>query len=270
MQDLGQCDKRRCSGTKLVRARLVSELRLGRPWPGVVLTPVGRQTVSAEDAALVASRGLAVVDCSWNRLDDVPFGKTRGAAPRLLPWLLAANPVNYGRPCKLSCAEALAAALAICGEGGAARAVMAKFKWGDSFFALNGELLGRYAACATAADVIRAQDAYLEEMRTQPLAAPAGREYGLPPSESSSSDSDGASEGCGGAASDDEAAPGAGGVRVPGNDVPCVADVRACAEQLHLANVGESGTAGGCEGAGRARSGAQHRIRCDKVDAQPG
>ena len=74
MWDLGQCDKRRCTGTRLVRQRVVDELRLGVPFPGVVLSPVGKACVSAEDRALVGARGLAVVDCSWNRLDDVPFG----------------------------------------------------------------------------------------------------------------------------------------------------------------------------------------------------
>ncbi len=70
-----------------------------------------------------------MVDCSWNRLDDVPFGRIKGYAPRLLPWLLAANPVNYGKPCKLSCAEALAAALYICGWKEDAAVVMGRFKW---------------------------------------------------------------------------------------------------------------------------------------------
>jgi pre-rRNA-processing protein TSR3 len=126
---------------------------------------VGRAVVSREDEHLITARGLAVVDCSWNRLDDVPFGRIKGAAPRLLPWLLAANPVNYGKPCKLSCAEALAAALWICGRRPDAESVMSCFKWGHSFLSLNEGLLDLYAECATADAVIEAQDEYLERLR---------------------------------------------------------------------------------------------------------
>lgn len=129
MWDLGQCDKRRCTGTRLARQGVIQELKLSQPFPGVILSPMGRSCVSREDRGLLESKGLAVVDCSWNRLEDVPFGRLRGAAPRLLPWLLAANPVNYGRPCKLSCAEALAAALVICGWRDAATAILSRFKW---------------------------------------------------------------------------------------------------------------------------------------------
>ena len=135
-------------------------------------------------------KSIAVVDCSWNRLDEVPFSRIKGAAPRLLPWLLAANPVNYGKPCKLSCAEAFAAALCVCGFRAAAEAVMSKFKWGHSFFALNAELLERYAACRTAKAVIEEQNTYLLELKTRPLEAPEGREYGLPPAESSGESED--------------------------------------------------------------------------------
>jgi len=48
MWDLGQCDKRRCTGTRLVRQGVVEELRLGVPFPGIILSPMGRGCVSAQ------------------------------------------------------------------------------------------------------------------------------------------------------------------------------------------------------------------------------
>uniref|UniRef100_A0A915D085 16S/18S rRNA aminocarboxypropyltransferase Tsr3 C-terminal domain-containing protein n=1 Tax=Ditylenchus dipsaci TaxID=166011 RepID=A0A915D085_9BILA len=87
----------------------IAEQKLGTKFPGLVLSPTGKNTLSAADRAFVLSNGLAVVDCSWNQVEQTPLQRIKAAEYRLLPFLIAANSVNYGRPCKLTCAEALAA-----------------------------------------------------------------------------------------------------------------------------------------------------------------
>jgi hypothetical protein len=82
MWDLGQCDRKRCTGTRLARQGVVEELRLGQSFPGIILSPMGRNCVSKQDKDLVAAKGIAVVDCSWNRLEDVPFGMLMGQKKR--------------------------------------------------------------------------------------------------------------------------------------------------------------------------------------------
>ena len=103
---LPQCDKKRCSGAKLVRLGVCSEISKNRGARGICLTPVGTRTVSPADRDVVLKDGVCVVDCSWAELESVPFAKLKCSHPRLLPFLVAANPVNYGKPCKLNCAEA--------------------------------------------------------------------------------------------------------------------------------------------------------------------
>ncbi|EGD82011.1 hypothetical protein PTSG_02697 [Salpingoeca rosetta] len=167
MWDFAQCDPRRCTGRKLIRMRLCRELRTRSAFNGIVLSPNATACVSPRDRDIVLENGIAVVDCSWAELDKVPFHKMRAYHNRLLPYLVAANPVNYGRPLKLSCVEAFAACCWIVGLKEEAEELLGKFKWGHAFFSLNNELLELYAACDNAADMVETQNRYIQRLQEE-------------------------------------------------------------------------------------------------------
>lgn len=110
---------------------------------------------------MVSSIGISVIDCSWAKVQELPYKQVRSGAHRLLPFLVAANSVNYGRPHKLSCAEAIAATLYIVGLKQEAFQVMEEFSWGMEFMKINMDCLEAYSACENSEEVVEAQKAYL-------------------------------------------------------------------------------------------------------------
>ncbi len=155
-------DPKKCTAAKLVRFRRALEVtgRTSVPRGAIVLDPEAEQAVSRADREAAVKRGLLVLDCSWNRLTRFPEIK-RGLGHRALPFLLAANPTNFGKPQRLSSAEALSAALYIMGEKQHAAELMDLFKWGPVFIDINRERLEAYAAAEDSSGVVSAQERML-------------------------------------------------------------------------------------------------------------
>lgn len=97
MWDFNQCDPRKCSGRKLARLGLIKSLKIKQKFPGLVLSPLATDYVSPSDKDIIDPKGIAVVDCSWAKIDETPIKSLKPRYPRLLPFLVAANPINYGR-----------------------------------------------------------------------------------------------------------------------------------------------------------------------------
>ncbi|CAL1680070.1 unnamed protein product [Lasius platythorax] len=169
MWDLKHCDPKKCTGKKLMKHNLIKILRLGTLFPGLCLTPLGDKYVTSMDREIVQTHGCAVVDCSWSRIDNTPFHKMKTSHSRILPFLVATNPINYGKPCELSCVEAIAATLIITGFPDEAKLYLEKFRWGHSFLELNGELLEKYARCTNTEEIIAVQDKFLKDARQEKI-----------------------------------------------------------------------------------------------------
>lgn len=157
-----QDDPKKCTSLKLKRfglARIVPHIR-ALPQGAVVLNPFSVKAFSPADCSAVIRHGLAAIDCSWIHASQVFELEARGVS-RALPYLIAANPVNYGTPTKLSTVEALAAALYITGFHEEAEKLLSKFKWGPEFIRLNRRMLDAYAKAKDSAEVVELQKRFM-------------------------------------------------------------------------------------------------------------
>ncbi len=155
----GEDDPDKCTARRLEQFSLAELHRSMSAIPfGLVLNPFAEQALSPADAD---TKRLVALDCSWERAETARFEMS--GVHRALPFLVAANPVNYGRPFRLTTVEALTAALIILGHPDEADALLEPFRWGETFLTLNEEPLRRYAECADSTEVVAVQDDYLED-----------------------------------------------------------------------------------------------------------
>jgi pre-rRNA-processing protein TSR3 len=157
----GQCDPKKCTGRKMARfdlARLYN--RVSRmPRSAIMLDPIAEKALSPADFSI---KGIVVLDCSWEKVESIfPELRKLNLEHRALPYLLAGNPVNFGRPFKLNSAEALAAALYILGCKEQAEKVLSKFSWGHSFLELNKEPLEEYSTAKNSTEIVEIQRHYI-------------------------------------------------------------------------------------------------------------
>ncbi len=160
-----QDDPKKCTARRMKKFGLATMYETAGKLPSgtILLDPTAEQAISPADR-LMARKGVCVLDCTWGEVERLfPLLKSKRMKGRALPYLLAANPVNYGKPFMLSSAEAFVAALYILGYKEQAGEVAAKFKWGETFLTLNKEPLEAYAEAKDSADVIRVQQEFMPD-----------------------------------------------------------------------------------------------------------
>jgi len=147
---LKQDDPRKCSAAKLVKLGLAKPVTRTASRT-LILNPFSKKTLLNSDKKFVSS--ITGIDCSWNLVTSA-FKKPNKGVTRKLPPLLAGNPMNYSKFNKLSSVEALAGAVYILGEPELTHTLLKKFKWGDTYFALNKNLLQDYSKAQSESEIL--------------------------------------------------------------------------------------------------------------------
>jgi len=162
----GQCDPKKCTALKLKRHGLVKIVKRVKliPKGATVLNPLAEKAFSPADKPRIERYGLAALDCSWEKAQKILESSLKMRKySRCLPYLVAANPVNYGIPTKLSTVEALSAALYITNFKKQAINLLSIFQWGHEFLRLNKVFLEKYSEARDSKEILLFQSQFMTD-----------------------------------------------------------------------------------------------------------
>ena len=156
-------DPKKCSARKLNKFGYVQlETSIKKiPKNAIVLSPFTKKSISKEDIDIARKNGIIAVDCSWKTAESCFNFLDKKYNSRALPFVIAANPVNYGKPFKLSTLEAFATVLYIFDEVEQAKEILNLYKWGPHFLELNKEPLEDYRRAKNSNEVIKIMKQYI-------------------------------------------------------------------------------------------------------------
>ena len=156
-------DPKKCTAKKLAKfgyAKIVTNIKK-TPKGAILLNPLSKKSLSKEDLKTAENNGILALDCSWENAENSFDLLDKRCKSRALPFVVAANPVNFGKPFKLSTLEAFAATLYILGDIKKAEEILKLYKWGPYFLELNKEPLEDYRAAENSTEVIKKMQHYL-------------------------------------------------------------------------------------------------------------
>ena len=156
-------DPKKCSAKKLHKFGFVKLEKNIRKVPKhvILLNPFAEKSLSKEDLKNAKENGILAIDCSWKNAENSFEYLDRENISRALPFLVAANPVNYGKPFKLTTLEEFASALYILGEKKHAKDILNIYKWSPHFLELNKQPLEEYRRAKNSKEVIQIMSEYI-------------------------------------------------------------------------------------------------------------
>ena len=166
---MSQDDPRKCTARKLASRGLanIHENNRRPPRRGILLDPLSGVILGPDDRDVIdAGASLVALDCSWKQIEQslTDIGKRSPALEgRTLPVVLAANPVSWGKPGRLTTAEALAVSLILLGRREQAEEILRPFAFGEQFLTLNRKPLSAYEGASSNAELVEIQWEYFDE-----------------------------------------------------------------------------------------------------------